>query len=81
MNNEPEYEFREDRYWMKGIPRDWPLKDVPKIDTPSICSSVAMTQKQWDNMAGEILDDYNAGKISKELMVSSLQDLKKAKIK
>jgi hypothetical protein len=77
-NDQPEHEFREDRYWMKGIPRDWPIapKEAAK---PSLCASITMSQKQWDNMAGEILDDYNAGKISKELMVSSLQDLKRQK--
>lgn len=78
---QPEWEYREDRFWMQGIPRDWPINDHKEEQKPSILASTTMTQKQWDNIAGDILDDYNSGKISKEWMISSLRDLKKAKIK
>ena len=77
---QPEWEYREDRYWMNGIPRDWPINKTQPTP-PSICSNVTMTQRQFDNVAAELLDDYNDGKISKEWMVDSLKDLKKAKIK
>ena len=76
-DGQPKREYREDRFWMKGIPTN----ENEKTEKPSILATVTMSQKQWDDIAGSILDKYNSGKFSKEWMISNLRDLKKAKIK
>ena len=75
--NQPDWEEREDRYWMQGIPKDWPLEEKKSPGT----LPKTMYQKQWDYETGLILDSYNDKKISKEVMIQKLKALKKVEIK
>ena len=76
---QPGWESGEDSHWMQGIPRDWPISEPEANVTPPKGSP--LTQRQWENQVAQVLDDYNAGKISKQLMVVLLKDLKNVKIK
>ena len=78
---QPEWEGKEDGYWIQGIPRDWPISGSKAEKEPFIGCPEPMTQKQWDNLAAKVLDDYNDGKISKNEMETKLKVHKLAKIK
>jgi hypothetical protein len=73
---QPEWEYREDRYWMKGIPRDWPITEKEPSYKP-----MEMTKKQMDNLTAQILDAYNDGKFPLSTLVLQMKELQKIKIK
>ena len=78
---QPEWESGEDRHWMEGIPEDWPTSGPEADTTPSNAHPPTLTQRQWENKVAQVLDEYNDGKISREIMGLILKDLKKAKIR
>ena len=83
MNNgQPDWERREDRKWMEGIPEDWPLSEPDNVSiNPAKCAPITMHMRQWEIAVAGVLDDYNDKKISKEMMVRNLKSLNKVKIK